>query len=337
MKKIVWVLMAFGFCSFGQTKPDALQNDEAFRLATKKWFSAWELLSKEIYGIEKVKPVDFVFFDDMYVYSTSTVTVEKGEVVTGNNLMNLNFVWKRTAHNGSMTLPDNSVVEVNLMSYASEIPNQNKSFFVMPLPSFWEKAGVKSNELGLDNLTIGVFLHEFSHSQQMQSFGKQIGSDEKENDFGVEFSDDIVQNIFSKNTDYVTLYKKEAELFYTASQNKTLDKKALQDAFETMQLRQSQFFTEKYKSLYRIDNMFLTMEGLGQYSIYIWMIHPKGGNTDREIAINGIRRNKKWWSQDEGLGLFLVLEKLSPPKSWAKKMFEKKAPDVVSLIKELNK
>ncbi len=196
---------------------------------------------------------------------------------------------------------------------------------------------MKSAEFGIENLTIGVFLHEFSHSQQMQSFGKNITQDEQQNDFGVEFSDDIVQHLFSKNEAYVALYLKEAELFYASAENKTVDKKMLNEALELMKSRHSQYFTGKYKDLGRIDHLFLTMEGLGQYSIYLWMIHPKGGNINKEVAIKGIRRNKKWWSQDEGFGLFLVLEKLSPPKKWARNMFGKNSQNVVPLINQLNK
>ncbi len=138
MKNIIYVFIALVFYSsnYGQVKTDDLQRDEAFLVATKKWFSAWELVSHDIYRIEKVKPVEFVFFDDTYVYSTSTVTINNGDIVKGNNLINLTFIWKKAVHNDSITLPDHSVVSVGLMSYASEIPNENKSFFVMPLPSF---------------------------------------------------------------------------------------------------------------------------------------------------------------------------------------------------------
>jgi len=79
-------------------------------------------------------------------------------------------------HNDSITLPDNSIISISLLSFAAEIPNQDKSYFVMPLPDFWQQSGVSSNNLGLDNLITGIFIHEFTHSQQMQNFGKRITS-----------------------------------------------------------------------------------------------------------------------------------------------------------------
>lgn len=334
MKRLLIILLILQSTAYSQTEEQS--SDAAFLSATKKWFDAWKLVSHDIYGVEKVRPVEFVFFDAKYVYSTSNTTIEKGTIVNGNNLINLKFVWKRTLHNGNITLPDKSVAPVSLMSFASEIPNENKSFFVMPLPSFWEQAGVKSKEFGLENLVTGVFLHEFSHSQQMQNFGKKIASFEGQADFGIEFSDDIVQNLFGKDTAYLELYNKEVGLFYASADGNAVDKNSLNEALGQMKQRQSQFFTGKYQSLTQIDNLFLTMEGLGQYSIYIWMIHPKGGNIDKAVTIEGVRRGRKWWSQDEGFGLFLVLDKLSKNKKWAKDMFGESTQDVISLINELN-
>ena len=338
MIKIFSILTLF-FLSLsvcGQSKTDDQKRDLAFYNATNKWFSAWKLVSKEFYKIKKVRPVEFVFFDDKYVYSTSAITIKKGSPVKGNNLMDLKFQWKRELHNDSLTLPDKSVVAINLMSFATEIPTEAKSFFVMPLPSFWKQAGVSSKELGLENLITGVFIHEFSHSQQMQNFGKKITAFEKQNNYGVEFSDDIVQDIFAKDTTYLKYYKKEIEFFYRSTKNNALEKSAVNEGLSLMKQRQNEYFKGKYENLNEIDNFFLTMEGLGQYSMFLWLKHPKGGNKKREIAIEGVRRGGKWWSQDEGFALFLILDKLTQSKNWAKDMFGDKTESIIALFDRLN-
>ena len=317
----------------GQNSSDEQKRDIAFYNATSKWFSAWKLVSKDIYQVEKVRPVEFVFFDDKYVYSTSATTVKKGKSVKGCNLMNLSFQWKKSLHNDTIVLPDKSIVPVMLMSFAAEIPTeQNRSFFAMPLPGYWESSGTTSKELGLEKLITGVFIHEFSHSQQMQNFGKKITEFEQQNNFGVEFSDDVVQNIFEKDSNYLKIYNQEVQTLYQSIQNKNLDTVLVKDGLKLISLRQHEYFKGQYLSLVQIDNFFLTMEGLGQYSMYLWLTHPKGGNIKINTAIEGIRRKKKWWSQDEGFALFLILDKLSKPQSWAKEMFGEKTESVVSLI-----
>ena len=338
MKKILFIAISllFSLCIIGQTKTEEKQRDLSFYNNIKKWFSAWELVGKEIYKIDIIKPVDFIFFDDKYVYSTSNITIKNGSKVNGCNLINLKLKWKKALHNNLITFPDKSVVPISLMSFASEIPgNNNKSFFVMPLTSFWKKSGVTSKELGTENLVTGVFIHEFSHSQQMQNFGKKITELEKENNFGIEFNDDIVQNIFEKDTIYLKNYNKEIDFFYGSIKNDLLDKKYVNEGLALMKQRQENYFKGEYKNLNQIDNFFLTMEGLGQYSMYLWLINPKGGNINKEIAIQGVRRGGKWWSQDEGFALFLILEKLSEPKNWAKNMFGKKTENIIELIENL--
>ena len=95
---------------------------------------------EDIYKIHTLRPVEFVFFDDKYVYSTSAITIKKGAAVKGSNCMNLLFKWKRAIHNDSILLPDKTIVPIGLMSFAAEIPGEkNKSFFVMPLPGYWKK------------------------------------------------------------------------------------------------------------------------------------------------------------------------------------------------------
>lgn len=172
----IFHLVAFLSLLYGQIDNKEKNSYNLFLKATQKWFSAWELLSKEVYNIDSIRPVELIFFDKYYVYSTSDVTIKWGEIIDGNNFLNLTFDWKRKLHNDSITLPDNSIISISLLSFAAEIPNQDKSYFVMPLPDFWQQAGVSSNDLGLDNLITGIFIHEFTHSQQMQNFGKRITS-----------------------------------------------------------------------------------------------------------------------------------------------------------------
>ena len=321
-------LLQLSLFSFAQKK-----NTE-FLTATNQWFKAWELLSKEVYGINKFYAVDFVFFDSVSVFSTSAVAVPNGVAVEGNTIMKQSYRWKQAPHNGTLTLPDSSKIPVGLMSFAGDNKIGRKPFFVMPLPSFWKTAGVTSAELGLDKLITGVFLHEFSHSQQMQNFGKKIAAFEHSSNFGIDFTDDIVQDLFKQDSIYTAAFRSETNTFYKAAEEKDAAerKRIIQTGLMEMNNRQQTYFTGKYKELTVIDDFFLTMEGLGQYSMYAWLVHPKGGNLPKEQVIKGVRRGKKQWSQDEGFVLFLLLAKYASPKSWAPAMFANETTPVKQLL-----
>lgn len=338
--RLILLLLFFGKAVHSQNNKEPLAN-QAFYTSVNKWFLAWELINKEVYRFEKTQPVAFVFFDDKLVYSNSDVTIPSGQKTNGPKLLNAPLDWKVTPHQGSIVMPDKKSAPVGLMSFASELKDaKTNSFFVMPLLPFWASAGVSSKELGLDNLVTGVFLHEFSHSQQMLNFGKKITEFETANQFGIEFSDDIVQHLFQKDTSYTEIYKKENTYFSEAlaEPNISLKKDLLRNGIVAFKERQQRFFKDKYANLGQIDDFFLTMEGFGQFTMYAWLVHPKGANLSKDLAIKGTRRGGKWWSQDQGLVLFLLLDQLSAPQNWAKQMFGAETTSIISLIeKELAK
>ena len=206
----------------------------------------------------------------------------------------------------------------------------------MPLQQFWDIAGVTSKELGNDNLVTGVFLHEFSHSQQMQNFGRKITELENANDFGIEFSDDIVQHLFGKDSMYTALFTNENNLLYEAVNVKDsiVKDSLIRTGLDAFRSRHHKYFTAKYESLKNIDEFFLTMEGLGQFTMYAWLTHKDGANLPPHTAIDGVRRGKKWWSQEEGFALFLLLAQFSDPGKWAKQLFGDNTESVVNLINQ---
>jgi hypothetical protein len=305
-----------------------------FTDATEKWFDAWLLLTKEIYDFHSFYPVDFIFFDSVNIYSNSDISIPTGEPVTGPGLLPNNANWKKAAHNGLIILPNSDTIPVGLMSFAGENKLTSKPFFVMPLPSFWQAAGVTSKELGLENLLTGVFLHEFSHSQQVQNFGKKIAGFERTTNFGIDFTDDIVQDLFSKDPVYSRLFKMEVNDLYKAVQEENIAERneMIQHSLIAMDLRQERNFKDQYLPLGEIEDFFLTMEGLGQYSMYAWLTHPKGANLPKEQVITGVRRGKSQWSQDYGFAFFLLLEKYASADKWAPELFSTETTAVKKLL-----
>jgi hypothetical protein len=66
-----------------------------------------------------------------------------------------------------------------------------------------------------------------------------------------------------------------------------------------------------------MDDAFLSFEGTGQLAGYRWLFDPQGGGLAPEIALHGTRRGGKFWSQDEGPALYLVLDRLADWPTWA--------------------
>ena len=339
MRKIIYVLIFFGFLfSCKESSKGKISGQNFSNTAEldwlENWFSAWELVSEKILRFSSAKPPEMLFYDEKYVYTTSEISVSNGEKINGPKFLGKELPWKKAAHNDTLILPDGQSVPVQLMSFAGPLKEKpDEAFFVMAAPEFWKKAGVESKEIGLEKLMTGVFLHEFSHTQQVNGFGLKISGFEKNHQFKFEVSDDLIQDYFSKDSSYVRLYNKEVDLFYTAATSENIQevKQLAKKGLELLRQRQSNYLLSEKDVLVEMDNIFLTMEGLGQYMIVAWLIHPEGGNLSMDVAVNTARRGKKWWSQDEGLALFLVLSKISQP-DWANDMFSTNPKTVIELL-----
>ncbi|RPE12758.1 hypothetical protein EGT74_04225 [Chitinophaga lutea] len=300
-----------------------------------RWFNAWELVSKELLALPVGQPPEMVFYDTARVYTTSGITAPTGTPVKGPALYGRQLSWKVAPHGDSLTLPDAQRVPVGLMSFAAADKRGN-SFFVMAAPSFWKNAGIESRELSLDKMLTGVFLHEFTHTRQYNSFGVQVDAIEREHPFTeVQLNDDIVQGYFKSDSEYVRAFRAETDAFYAAAgarsvrEAKVLAKKAL----GMLKARQARYFTGNKTVLKKLDDIFLSMEGLGQYVAVYWLVHPRGGNLPPDVAVNGFRRKRNQWSQEEGLAMFLALVRLAKP-DWEREQFSAQPVTIVELLEK---
>lgn len=315
------------------TKKEATINHQLVWL--ENWFSAWELMSEQVLKLPKSTPPTMLFYDNKYVYTTSGVSAPNGVSFDGPKLLGEKLPWRKELHNDTLTIPDGQRIPIQLMTFAA--PSKQKdveAFFVMAAPVFWKSAGIESKEVPLEKLLTGVFLHEFTHTRQMNGIGSKITNFDNNNTFKVEVSDDIIQDYFAKDSLYVADYKNELSILYAAANTK---KKSELYALTSKGLRlfrekQLKYIQPTNEVLVDMENIFLSMEGLGQFMIVSWLTNPEGGNIPFDIAVKATRRNKKWWSQDEGLALFLILDKLSTP-NW-KMMFSDKPIDIITLIEK---
>jgi hypothetical protein len=322
-------------CKSIQSSTDELSKEMTI---IADWFDAWELVFNEVYELDSYRNSDFVFFDSTYVYSTSPETIENGIKIDGPDLLGEKLTWKKKPHNGLITLPTGEKAPLGLMVFTAISDSmENRPFFIMPLPQIWKSYGVQS-DIGLDYFLTGVFVHEFSHTQQMEGIGNQITVLSKGVSFEENLNDEIVQQIFSEDSSYVSAFESEhSSIFHAISIDDTIEKKIkVRSILNSINERQDQYFHGEYQSFKELNPLFLTMEGVGQYTMYAWLAHPKGGNLEKSQAFNATRT--KSWIQDEGFGLTILLAELENPKKWSEKVFGPNSYTIIDLLKnEINK
>ena len=239
--------------------------------------------------------------------------------------------WAGLAHQGKIQLPDGSDIDAGVTSFASQYEKTGKRYFVMALPSVWEAA--KMTIIGDNGLT-GVFLHEFSHTRQMNALKPVFEAASAKYKMADDFNDDSLQKHFKSDPAYVAVIEKETDLLYqSAGEPDTTKAKALaQQALALMEARQKRWFVGDETMWKPYDDLFLTMEGFGQWNAYAWLSDPHGGGLTQAAAEAKMRGSRKWWSQEEGLALFLVIDRFVP--GWSGQAFAAPPALGIDLLKQ---
>jgi len=226
--------------------------------------------------------------------------------------------WQSAPHTGSIRLPDGGEAPAQVTSFAGNDEKSDRPFFVMALPSVWEaaKIPIASNWNGLT----AVFLHEFSHTRQVQPLKPVFAAAEAVRKMPGDFSDDSLQKHFQADLAYVTVVEKEIGLLFKAAAepDPVAARKLAADALRLMEARQERWFVGNDAYWRNYDDLFLTMEGFGQWVAYAWLSDPAGGRMAAGPARDKMA-GSRWWSQNEGLALFLVIDRFVP--DWPKRAF----------------
>ncbi|MDG2523591.1 hypothetical protein P7B02_18840 [Caulobacter segnis] len=231
--------------------------------------------------------------------------------------------WNGVAHGGQVKLPDGQAIPARVASFAAPFDENRKAFFVMALPSIWQGAGVDS-ALGLEGLMQGVLIHEMTHTRQFYYVSPRLAELTAQYGLPDDLSDDSLQAAFAKDEAYVAAYEDELGALFQAlnARSETQARAYTRQALAKMRARRAQFFVGDNAKWAPLDDLFLTMEGLGQWAAFAWTTRGRG--VDTGTAVRELRRGGRFWSQDEGLVLFLLVDRLVP--DWQSRAFDPVKP-----------
>jgi len=295
------------------------------------WINTWNIISKSTFGLEGSSPPKILFYDDKYVYTNSQVSAPDGTPLSGPELYDQKISWMKQVHNDTLILPDSTLAPLQLMTFAA--PMRNGPYFVMPSPKYWDKVGLKNDVVSTDKMLNGIFVHEFAHTRQITSITQKLFDFQQSGNYEYPINDDLVQNCFQNDNVYNRQFLAEVDCFYNLLkiENPAALKSETKKCLEIYKERQEKYLYPINSHLVEMDDVFLTMEGIGQYAMLSFYLSKKGGKLSFEQALLATRHNRKWWSQDEGLALILVYEKLVGKIDWSK-LFFMKDETIVGLI-----
>jgi hypothetical protein len=266
--------------------------------------NAWRLTSQEITRAQVASNVTAVFFDGSWVLTSPNALTSTASSPV---------IWRAEQHGDTVTLPNGSVLPVGVVSFARFGSKDNEaSFFVMSTPSIWRAGGVDNVGIGLEMMMTAVLQHEASHVLQAATYGARVTALAEANQLPESFNDDSMQEDFGDNADFSASVARETELFFAAAaadDDQTAWRLA-REARAMMKARAARWFVEDKAYYSDAEDLWLTLEGSGQWAGYQWLVHPEGAGQPASTALEHFGRRGRWWSQNEGLAIALTLDRL---------------------------
>lgn len=271
---------------------------------TAQALGAWDRLDRERLRIAHPVTPTITLFDARCAYTLTPN--RRGDFRVGLR----RYSVRASAHAGQVALPDGASVPASRLAFASPT-SDGGMFFIMALPSLWQANGSEPRDWRL--LSMVVFMHEFAHTQQGGGLGRQVDN-LLTRGLAEDADDDIVQDRFGTRPGYRAAYEAERDLFYGAATARGGEaaRAGLAQAARRMAERRARWFTGSDTVYAEADDVFLTLEGTGNWAAWTWLTDPRGGRLSPADATTFVRGGQTQWSQDHGLGIMLALDRVTP-------------------------
>lgn len=306
----------------------------------KEWIEqtlqAWQTVSRDSLHLRRAALPWLILFDENCIWHVNpNLLVFSSKFGAEFNETKINYSGRALDvygifHDGKIALPDGNQIPAQLTSFTGTYENGKKAFLVFAMPTIWQKAPHLKTETNLNRLIRSVFVHEMTHTRH-RNFYAGLNRIEKKYHFMEGLNDDIVQTRFSGRADFRQAFEAERDLLYRAAAETDFRRKRelATDALASIENRRRRFFTGNDSIYTEVEDIFLTMEGAANWAGYKSAM-AEGMN--RADALKLIRRSGKYWSQEEGLALFLLVDSLLP--NWQTKAFGESMISAMDLLKE---
>lgn len=232
-------------------------------------------------------------------------------------------------HGGHVLLPNGQRLAPAAVGFASLAVGDTAPFLVVALRSVWESDTTLINE-DWDQFLTRSFIHEMTHTRQLPVVVTRLraaGGLAGMNDI----DDDIVQETFDTSAAFGSAVQREIRLLYEAASTRGLAERQrrARAALDAIRARRERFFGGESAPWAFVEQVMLDLEGAAEFAefSYLRLANPR---TPSAKLIDRVRGDHDFWSQDEGLALFLLLDALHP--GWTGETFAGDARSAVELI-----
>lgn len=313
--------------------------------ADVNWMSGtlkqWQETASEALGLADTSLPWIIFFDATCSWNINAPAQDIGEMIDASRVHSGEMIFNETplpiagyTHDGEIVLPEGGTIPPQLILFTSTYGSMRASYMVMAMPEIWRVAPHHANEPAseLDRLIRSVFVHEMVHTAQSSVFGRRLDAITEKNRLNDdEVSDDMIQHRFADNSAFSDSVDQERKLLFDAANtdDRTQARALVSRAVGMIRQRHAKWLSGENAHLAELEDIFFYMEGAANWAAYQALLDQ--GMTP-EQALPVLRRGGRWWTQDEGLAIFLAIDHLLP--GWQARAMSGSPGSVLDLLEE---
>ena len=297
----------------------------------------WTRASRDFLEIDPEPLPGMVLFDSSCVWHLGT---EVGDSPGSDRLDTpLRFagrpvpVQART-HDGTVMLPNGARIPAEIVAVAIPGAADRDAFLVLALPELWRRHPQASRDPHLAIRISSVALHEMIHTRQLFDLQRRVQAIGQRFDLPARFDDDVVEDRFGDSAEYRRMFATERDLLYNAVAESNLEHSftLIVRADSIAQRRRERFFTGNDEVYAELEGLFLNMEGVAEWVRFkSYQADPSWPSDDADI-IAFLRGQQNNWSQDGGLALVLLLDRMVP--DWKRQVLGPPMPSPWAVLRE---
>ena len=219
-------------------------------------------------------------------------------------------------------------------AFAMPYDKGTKSFFVLPLPSVVRSLGGDRYQ-NPEALLLGLAGHELAHTRQLVDVMRRIRTLRQKHDVPMGVDDNFIQKSYSADQEYARLFALEGNSFFRAvmeDSDRQASRRLLLEALSFEELRRTRFFTGPRAVHAELDDIFLVMEGVGEWVRFQLKRQQAPPASPWRATLNEMMVESDSWSQQEGLVLFLLIDRLVP--NWQSRFLSPNFPSPFAVLRE---
>jgi hypothetical protein len=238
---------------------------------------------------------------------------------------------------GQLWVPGRPLFKIDLEKpqVATMLYDKNRRpFFIVPLPGFYHRLGSADQAADLDELFLGLTAHELTHTLNLVYGWRQINLIRARNKLPESFDDNLVQQEFGTDPDYRKAYEEERALLTSAVMAPDLDecREKVGELLAFSMKRKERFFVGDKAGYSNVEDVFLALEGTGMWAQFKTARARAPQQEDWLTTLIRLSEKTDAWSQEEGLGLFLLMDRLVP--NWQRRFLNGNLPSPFAVLRE---